>query len=136
MFSILKGSQRKQDREATKNTGSCDQECLLCAKSLQLCPAICDPMDHSPPDFSVHGILQARILEWIAMPSSKGSNLGLMSPALRGGFFTRMSGDQESMAQVRRHMPITVPKREVSRVTLPKILLCDQEQEGIFLQRF
>ena len=33
-------------------------------------------------------------------------------------------------------MPITVPKREVSRVTLSKILLCDQEQEGIFLKDF
>ena len=73
MFSILEGGQRKQDREATKNTGSYDQECLLCAKSLQLCPTICDPMDQSPPDFSVHGILQARILEWISMPSCKGS---------------------------------------------------------------
>ena len=30
----------------------------------------CDPMDCSPPGFSVHGILQARILEWVAMPSS------------------------------------------------------------------
>ena len=34
----------------------------------QLCPTLCDPMDCSPPDFSVHGILQARILEWIALP--------------------------------------------------------------------
>ena len=31
-----------------------------------------DPMDHSPPGFSVHGALQARILEWVAMPSSRG----------------------------------------------------------------
>ena len=38
------------------------------AKSLQLCPALCDPMDHSPPGSSVHGILQARILEWVACP--------------------------------------------------------------------
>ena len=30
------------------------------------------PVDYSPPDSSVHGILQARILEWVAMPSSKG----------------------------------------------------------------
>ena len=30
------------------------------------------PMDHSPPGSSVHGILQARILEWVAMPSSRG----------------------------------------------------------------
>ena len=37
-------------------------------KSLQLCSTLCDPMGYSPPDSSVHGILQARILEWIAMP--------------------------------------------------------------------
>ena len=34
-------------------------------------PILCDPMDCSPPGSSVHGILQARILEWVAMPSSK-----------------------------------------------------------------
>ena len=34
------------------------------AKLLQSCPTLCDPMDRSPPDSSVHGILQARILEW------------------------------------------------------------------------
>ena len=33
---------------------------------------LCNPMDHSPPGSSVHGILQARILEWVAMPSSRG----------------------------------------------------------------
>ena len=42
------------------------------AKSLQLCPTLCDPMDCNPQDFSVHGILQAKILEWVAMPSSRG----------------------------------------------------------------
>ena len=44
----------------------------LCAKLLQLCPAFCDPIDCSPLGSSVHGILQARILEWAAMPSSGG----------------------------------------------------------------
>ena len=34
---------------------------------------VCNPMDYSPPCFSIHGILQARILEWVAMPSSGGS---------------------------------------------------------------
>ena len=48
-------------------------ECML--KSLQSCPALCDPMDYSPPGSSVHGILQERILEWVATPSSKGSSL-------------------------------------------------------------
>ena len=43
------------------------------AKSLQSCTALCDSMDHSPPGSSVHGILQARILEWAAMPSSRES---------------------------------------------------------------
>ena len=42
------------------------------AKSLQLCPALCDIMDCSPPASSVHGILQ--ILGWVAMPSSRGSS--------------------------------------------------------------
>ena len=36
------------------------------AKSLQLCPTLCDPIDGSPPGFSVPGILQARTLEWVA----------------------------------------------------------------------
>ena len=35
---------------------------------------LCDPMDCSPPGSSGHGILQARILEWVAMPSSRGSS--------------------------------------------------------------
>ena len=40
------------------------------AKSLQSCPTLCDPMDHGPPGSSVHGILQARILEWVAISFS------------------------------------------------------------------
>ena len=44
------------------------------AKSLQSCLTLWDPMDCSLPVSSVHGILQARILEWAAMPSSRGSS--------------------------------------------------------------
>ena len=44
------------------------------AESLQSCPTVCGPMDCSPPGSSVRGILRARILEWIAMPSSRGSS--------------------------------------------------------------
>ena len=40
------------------------------AKSLQSCPTLCDPTDRSPPGSSVPGILQARILEWIAISFS------------------------------------------------------------------
>ena len=45
--------------------------CML-AKSLQSCPTLWDPMDYSPLGNSVHGILQARTLEWVAMQSSRG----------------------------------------------------------------
>ena len=45
---------------------------LSWAQSLQLCPNLCDPMDCRPSDSSVHEILQARTLEWVAMPSSRG----------------------------------------------------------------
>ena len=44
------------------------------AQSLQSCLTLCDPVDCSPPASSVHGILQARILEWVAVPSSRGSS--------------------------------------------------------------
>ena len=40
----------------------------------QSCLILCDPMDNSPPGSSAHGILQARILEWVAMPFSRGSS--------------------------------------------------------------
>ena len=59
------------------------------AKLLQSCPTLCNCMDCSPPGSSVHGSLQARILEWVAMPSSKGSSWPRdQTPALVDGFFT------------------------------------------------
>ena len=51
----------------------------------------CDPTDYSPPDFSVHGILQARILEWVAFPFSRGSSQprdGTQVSHIAGRFFT------------------------------------------------
>ena len=42
----------------------------LVAKSLQLCPTVCDPIDSSPPGSPVPGILQARTLEWVAISFS------------------------------------------------------------------
>ena len=64
----------------------CWWECKLVQVLLiaQLCPTLCDPVDCSLPGASVHGILQARILEWVAMIFSKGiflnqgSNPGLL----------------------------------------------------------
>ena len=60
----------------------------------QSCPTLCDPMDCSPPGFSLYRIFQARILEWLAISFSRdlpnpGIELvSLESPALAGGFFT------------------------------------------------
>ena len=48
---------------------------MIYTKSIQLCPTLCDPMDCSPPRSSVLGILQAGILELVAMTSSRGSSL-------------------------------------------------------------
>ena len=45
---------------------------VLCVSVIQSYPALCDPRDCSPPDSPVHRILQARILEWVAIPFSRG----------------------------------------------------------------
>ena len=64
------------------------------AQLLQSCPTLYNSMDCSPPGSSVHGILQAQILEWVAIPFFRGSSqprmkyASLMSPALAGMFFT------------------------------------------------
>ena len=60
----------------------------VCVLVAQLCPTLCDPMDYSPPGSSVQGLLQARILEWVAVPSSRGSSRPrdqTRSPGLQAG---------------------------------------------------
>ena len=47
---------------------------LLLLIDTQSCPTVCDPVDCSPPGSSVHGILQARMLEWVAVPFCRGSS--------------------------------------------------------------
>ena len=64
----------------------------VAAKSLQSCPALCEPMDWSPPGSSVHRILQGRIVECIAVPSPRDlpdpgiKPSCLLSPSLASGF--------------------------------------------------
>ena len=60
-------------------------------KVAQSCPAVCDPMDCSLPGSSVHGILQARMLEWVAIPFSRESSQPrdrTQAFCIAGGFFT------------------------------------------------
>ena len=47
---------------------------ICCYLVTKLCPTLCDPVDCSPPGFSIHGIFQARILEWIASSFTRGSS--------------------------------------------------------------
>ena len=60
-------------------------------------------MDGSPPDASVHGIFQARILEWVAISSSRGSSgprdepKSTTSPVLAGGFFTTVEASIQQL---------------------------------------
>ena len=46
----------------------------MCTQLCQLCPNLCDPTNSNPPGSSVHGILQARILEWVTICFSRGSS--------------------------------------------------------------
>ena len=56
------------------NLATKEQSVCMHAKSLQSCLTLCNPMNSSLPGSSVRGILQARILEWAAMPSFRGSS--------------------------------------------------------------
>ena len=75
--------------------GACVCVCArtrMCVRA-QSCPTLCNPMDCSPPGSSVHGIFQARILEWVAISYSRGFSdpwmepTSLVSPPLAGMFF-------------------------------------------------
>ena len=75
----------------------CVHMCCMCA---QACLTLCDPMDCSPPGSSVHGILQARRLDWVAMPSPRRSSwprdqthISCIS-CIAGGLFTIEPLDQ------------------------------------------
>ena len=57
-----------EDRQGERCIDRLDRQVLV----IQSCPTLCDPLDCSLPGSSVHGILQARILEWVAIPFSRG----------------------------------------------------------------
>ena len=76
----MKGQRHLLGEESHAGSKSQEREgCVLYqgagmdAKSLQLYPTLCNPTDCSPPGPSAHGILQARTLEWVVMPSSSSS---------------------------------------------------------------
>ena len=101
------------------------------AKSLQSCPALCNLVDCSPPGFSVQGILQVRILEWVALSFSgrsaqpRDQTQGL-NPGLPHGMWILYSlSHQGSPVSTYKHTSISTPippwqnKRELSRHKYP-----------------
>ena len=92
----LEGKQRRQKRTQAFSTARRQRKphhlnYLRMRWLAPPCRTFCDPMDCSPPGSSVHGILQARILEWVAMPSSRGSSQArdwTQVSCTAGGLFT------------------------------------------------
>ena len=93
---------------STPSPGSVFNYRVHAVKLLQLYPTLCDPIDFSPPGSSVHGILQERILEWLAI-SSPGDlpNPGMecWSPALAGRFFTTNAAGEGGLSLTTRVFP-------------------------------
>ena len=79
-----------------------ESESEVAQSCLQSRPTLCDPMDYSPLDFPVHGILQARILKWVAIFKP-------VSPALAGRFLTtRPPGKPQRLNDSIYKMPVTM----------------------------
>ena len=104
--------------------------CMHAFSVTQLCPPLCAPMDCSPPASSAHGILQARILKWVAMPSSRGSSrprdwtwVSWVS-CMAGGFFTTESlGKPHLSSQLRPNLQEhTKKKHEGNDVGYMKVM--------------
>ena len=64
---------QRTDSDSTKKVKAGQPTCM-CAKWLQSCGTLCNPMDCSLPGSSVPGVLQAKILEWVAIPFSRESS--------------------------------------------------------------
>ena len=84
------------------------------AQPLQSCPVLCDPMDRSSSGYSVHRILQEKILEWVAMPSFRGSSRSRNQTCIScfaGGFFTTEPPGKPSIAT---NFPLLAQKSTIS----------------------
>ena len=87
----------------------------VCTKSLQSCLTVCDPMGCSPPSSSVHGILQARILEWVAKPSHRGDSQ------------PRDGTGVSYVSHTGRRVLYRWPTREAHTNLLPRVLFFDPD---------
>ena len=83
----------------------------------QSCPTLCNPIVYSPPGSSVHGILQARILEWIAIPFSRGSSQTrdwILVSCIAGRFFTISATGKSSLCSNSSNSKLLFPFSGVS----------------------
>ena len=78
------------------------------AKSLQSCLILCDLTDYSLPGSSIHVILQARILECVAIGRHRKNLCLLMSPALAGGFFTTSTTSEAPMSVMLHRLTLLI----------------------------
>ena len=86
----------------------------MCVLVPQSCPILCDPMDSSPPGSSVHGILQARILQWVAIPFSRGSSWPRNQTGvsyIAGRFFTNWATREDHRKSYKCYFWL-IPKRK------------------------
>ena len=107
--------------------------CALCAKSLQSCPTLCDSVDCSPSGSSVHGILQARILELVALPPSPGSSRRLKRMSLLVDCYSVSSslekGKTKNLAYLCLHNYQRIFFTKSITLSLPSSVLCDCQRE-------
>ena len=119
------GTQRpdKTEEKGTRLKHLDSPDSCVLAKSLQSCPALCDPMDCSPPGSSVHGISQGRIPEWVAISFSRGSPRPrdrTRTSCLASGFFTVTTGATSSP---RRMRPLSLAPRSLPVLRADFLLL-------------
>ena len=77
---------QEEGKEDTEGTEQVMQSLVGCGKKFKLVASFCDPVDFSPPGFSIHGISQAKILKWLPFPSPgdlRNPGIELGSPALQ-----------------------------------------------------
>ena len=107
------------------------------AKSLQSCPTLCDPIDSSPPGSSIPGILQARILEWVAISFSNTlmHAESLQScPNLYGQQPTRLLCPRDSLGKntgVGGHFLLQTDERRYSNISKAWLLLLKMQNISV-----
>ena len=113
-FNTKERAQSQQQRHQIE--GAVSLAHCMHAKLLQSSPTVCDSMDCSPPGSSVHGILQAKILKWVAMPSSRESSQSRDETRIS---YISCTGRQVLYHQCHRESPGSLVTRETSRGAAP-----------------